>query len=147
LLTLPTTPKGLNLLCLIANVNEKGVTMQDIAELIDRASQVAGSDNKLAKLIDAHQQHISQWRSGAKPCPPADVALMASVAGLNADEWLVRAVMAKHEGTPKGEKLMRVLKASLLTGAVIGSGSAMAGTISSAYGMVTDLWLCCTMYI
>ncbi len=100
--------------------------MQDIAELIDRASKVAGSDNKLAKLIDAHQQHISQWRSGAKPCPPGDVALMASIAGLDADQWAIRAVVAKYEGTPKGEKLMRVLKASLLTGGVIASGSAAA---------------------
>lgn len=121
--------------------------MQDIAELIDRASKVAGSDNKLAKLIDAHQQHISQWKSGTKTCPPADVALMASVAGLNADEWLVRAVLAKHEGTAKGDKLMRVLKASLLTGAAIGSSSAMAATAAATYGMLTDLVLCCTMYI
>lgn len=121
--------------------------MQNLKELIERASAKAGNDAALARLIETPAPNVAMWKSGARPCPPADVALMASVAGLNADEWLVRAVMAKHEGTPKGEKLMRVLKASLLTGAVVGSGSAMAGTISTAYGMATDLWLCCTMYI
>ena len=81
-----------------------------ILELIEKASKAAGSDNKLAQLIDAHQQHISKWRKGEKPCPPADVALMAEIAGLDAAEWTLRAIAAKHEGTAKGEKLMRALK-------------------------------------
>ena len=119
--------------------------MQDLNELIERASKIAGSDAALARLISVPQPNIAMWKSGARPCPPADVALMASVAGLNADEWLVRAVLAKHEGTAKGDKLMRVLKASLLTGAAIGSGSAMAATAGAAYGMLTDFLLCCTM--
>jgi len=83
---------------------------KNVVELIELASKAAGSDNKLAKLIDAHQQHVSKWRSGEKPCPPGDVALMAEVAGLDPDEWMARAVLAKYEGTPKGEKLMRALK-------------------------------------
>ena len=65
---------------------------------------------------------------------------MASIAGLNADEWLVRAVVAKHEGTAKGDKLMRVLKASLLTGAVIGSSSAVAA--SMVYGTTANVLRC-----
>jgi hypothetical protein len=120
-------------------IDQNGIVMQDLSELIERASKIAGSDNKLAKLIEAPQTHISQWKNGNRPCPPADVALMASIAGLDADEWLVRAVMAKHEGTPKGEKLMRVLKASLLTGGVVGSGSALAATTGAAFGNLTEL--------
>lgn len=103
--------------------------MKDLAELIDRASKVAGSDKKLSELIDSPQPHMSQWRKGARPCPPADVALMADIAGLNADEWALRAVAAKYEGTEKGEKLKRALKVSAATiGAVLSSG-VHAGTI------------------
>lgn len=103
--------------------------MKDLAELIDRASKVAGSDKKLSELIDSPQPHMSQWRKGARPCPPADVALMADIAGLNADEWALRAIAAKYEGTEKGEKLKRALKVSAATiGAVLSSG-VHAGTI------------------
>lgn len=83
---------------------------EKIAELINQASAVAGSDAKLAKLIEAPQPHISQWKSGNRPCPPADVALIAEIAGLDAAEWTLRAIAAKHEGTAKGDKLMRALK-------------------------------------
>lgn len=82
----------------------------DIVGLIEQASAVAGSDNKLAKLIETTQPTISEWRSGKRSCPPADVALMAQIAGLDPDEWMARAVMAKYEGTPKGDKLMQALK-------------------------------------
>jgi len=112
--------------------------MQDLKELIEKASKNAGSDAALARIIGVAQPNIPMWKAGTRPCPPADVALMASVAGLDADEWLVRAVMAKHQGTPKGEKLMRVLKASVLTGAALGSGSALAATASAAYGSLIE---------
>ena len=115
--------------------------MQDLRELIERASKVAGSDAALARMIETAPPNLAMWKSGAKPCPPADVALMASVAGLNADEWLVRAVMAKHEGTAKGEKLMRVLKASLATGAVIASSS-VAAAVSKTSGLILDVARC-----
>ncbi len=82
----------------------------DIVELIDRASEAAGSANKLAKLIETTQPCISEWRSGRRTCPPGDVALMAHVAGLDAGEWTLRAVAAKYEGTAKGEMLTRALK-------------------------------------
>jgi len=106
----------------------------DIVELIDRASKAAGSDNKLAKLIDATQPNISAWRAGTRPCPPADVALMAELAGLNADEWALRAVAAKYEGTPKGDKLKRALKALTATGAVVLSSGASAATFGAKVG-------------
>ena len=114
---------------------------KNIVELIDLASKVAGSDSKLAKLIDAHQQHISQWRQGKKPCPPGDVALMAEIAGLDPDTWALRAVVAKYEGTAKGDKLKRVLKALAATGAAVLSSGVNAATIgyNQLVGMVDYL--------
>lgn len=118
-------------------IDKKGIDMQELAELIDRASAVAGSDSKLAKLIDAHQPHISQWRSGAKPCPPGDVALMAEIAGLDPDEWMTRAVMAKYEGTPKGEKLMRALKVGRATAE--SDGDPARAALESMAGQLDDM--------
>lgn len=102
----------------------------DIVELIDRASKAAGSDNKLAKLIDATQPHISEWRSGKRTCPPADVALMAEIAGLNADEWALRAITWKYQGTPKGDKLLRALKVLAATGGAVLSSGVHAVTLA-----------------
>jgi hypothetical protein len=99
-----------------------------LIELIDRASAEAGNDSKLAKLIESSPQAISDWRNERKKCPPADQALMASLAGLDADAWAARAVIEQHRGTAKGAKLEAALKKALaLTGAALASSSAVAG--------------------
>ena len=100
--------------------------------LLDAASETAGSDYQLAKLLNTQRSAISMWRAGTRPCPVEDQALMASIAGLKADEWLTRAVIAKHEGTAKGDALFKALgKALVATGAVIGSVGANAQAIFS----------------
>jgi len=89
-------------------------------ELINRASLKAGSDSKLAVEIDVSRQAVSDWRHGRKPCPPADVALMANLAGLDPEAWTARAVIAQHQGTSKGAKLEKALKkAFVATGAAL----------------------------
>ncbi len=77
--------------------------------LLDQASTAAGSDYKLAKLLNTQRSAISMWRAGTRPCPIENQALMASIAGLRADKWLARAVIAKHEGTEKGDMLSKAL--------------------------------------
>ena len=104
-------PFGLSHNGMVGIISQKGKTVKtNLAELIDKASEAAGSDSKLAKLIEATQPHISEWRRGTRACPPGDVALMAHVAGLDAGDWTLRAVAAKYEGTAKGEMLMQALK-------------------------------------
>lgn len=59
--------------------------------------------------------------------PPADVALAADLAGLEAGEWLARAVAEPYAGTPKGDALQRALKKWLVaTGVAIATGGAQA---------------------
>lgn len=100
--------------------------------LIDKASENAGSDYKLAKLLAVNRQNVSNWRHGHKACPVADQALMASIAGLDVNAWMARAVVNQYEGTAKGDALFKVLgKALLATGAAIGSGGASAHQIFS----------------
>jgi len=100
-------------------------------ELINRASKAAGNDAQLAKRLAINRQRISQWRNGYTTCPAADVALMASVAGLDAEAWGARALIAQHEGTEKGKLLQQALKKALAaTGAALGlCGSAAAQSI------------------
>lgn len=128
--------------------------MQDqdqLHELLDMASKVVGSDYKLAQVLEVSRGQVSDWRHGRKPCPPADMALMASVAGLDAEAWLVRATIAKYEGTAKGDRLYKALgKALLATGAAVASSGASATAIfgNTVPNTLGD-WLvaCSAMYI
>jgi len=120
--------------------------MQQVADLIERAATAAGSRYKLAKLLQVQPQTVYGWEKG-KPCPPGDIALMADIAGLDAQAWLVRATLEKYEGTPKGDQLARVLgKCLLATGAVLASSGASAAAICSQISSAV-LFACSTMYI
>lgn len=106
--------------------------LESLNMLIDKAKEISGSDYKLAKMTGHTPQQISDWRHGRKPCPPEDQALIAGVAGLNPEQVALRALVEKHEGTAKGDRLMKVLgKALLATGGVIASAGANAMVISS----------------
>lgn len=83
--------------------------MSRINELLDAAERVTGSDYKTAQLLGKPRQEISNWRHGHKNAQPEDHALVAAIAGLDAEEALVRAVIAKHADTPKGERLLSAL--------------------------------------
>ena len=107
--------------------------LDELNLLIDKASRIAGSDYKLAQLSGHTRSQISDWRHGRKPCPPEDQALIGAVAGLNAGQIALRALVEKHEGTPKGDRLMRVLgKALLVTGGTVVSAGANAAAIFSS---------------
>ena len=101
-------------------------------QLIDMASKAAGSDYKLAAALGTSRQTVSNWRHGHKPCPVADQALMANIAGLDPQQWLARATVAQYEGTAKGDQLYKALgKALLATGAAISSSGVNALPIFS----------------
>ncbi|MBT2337465.1 hypothetical protein J7E49_26630 [Variovorax paradoxus] len=106
--------------------------LESLNLLIDKAAAIAGSDYKLAQTLEVPRQVISGWRHGTRTATPADQALMAHVAGLDAVQVLARATVEQYEGKKKGDALMRALgKASLATGAVLGSAGAMAHQIFS----------------
>jgi len=112
--------------------------------LIDKAKAIAGSDAALARTLGVVPQRIANWRNGSAGCSLEDQALLAAAAGLDPLQELARAAVRKHEGTEKGDRLMRVLgKASRLTGAVAGFAGAAALAISSEAVMrVTQCVLC-----
>ena len=103
-----------------------------LIQLLDAAKEKSGSDYATAKALDVSRAHVSQWRSGKHACTPEDVAQLAALAGLEPEKWLVRAVLAKYEGTAKGDRLYKALgKALAVTGAVLASSGAHALPISS----------------
>lgn len=122
-----------------------------LGQLIEQASSAAGSDYRLAQMLEVPRQNLSAWKNGRKSCPIGDVALMAQVAGLKPEEWVARALVAQYEGTSKGDKLYRALgKALVATGAVIASSGAAAHQIFSVKGGGTVeavLTVLHTMYI
>jgi glycosyltransferase A (GT-A) superfamily protein (DUF2064 family) len=101
-------------------------------QLIEMASKAAGSDYKLAQMLETSRQSVSDWKHSRKTCPVGDQVLMAELAGLKAEEWLARAVVSQYAGTSKGDKLYLALgKALLATGGVIASSGANAHQIFS----------------
>lgn len=106
--------------------------MNQVPDLIERALAVTKSTTALGKALGVPPQMVSMWKTGSKPCPPEDQASMAAIAGLDPVQTLVRAHLERHEGTAKGDRLMKVLgKSSLAIGAVIGSAGASAHQIFS----------------
>lgn len=95
-----------------------------LSQLLDQASKVAGNDSRLAAMLEVPRQHVNHWRNGLRSCSPEDVAQIADIAGMDGVKWLIRATLAKHEGTAKGDRLMKVLgKALAATDAVASNGA------------------------
>lgn len=83
--------------------------LQDLVGLITRAGKAAGSEYKLAQMLGVPQTNISMWKSGVRTCSPEDRARIAAIAGEDATQELIRAVLEKHQGTKKGDQLFAIL--------------------------------------
>lgn len=81
----------------------------ELQKLIERASSIVGSDYKLAQQMDVSRQSISDWKLGRKPCPLHARAEIAGIAGFDALDALIEGVLEPHQGTPRGERLRRLL--------------------------------------
>lgn len=92
-----------------------------IRELVDRAAKECGTKAELAKQMGVSPTRINEWRGGHRPCPPEQVAILADIAGLVAEEWLVRATLLNSKEKPYYERLHQALGKWLpRTGAALG---------------------------
>ncbi len=48
---------------------------------IEKATEIAGSQRALAEAIGAQEQHVSNWKKGARPCPIGQRMRIAHMAG------------------------------------------------------------------
>ena len=83
--------------------------MSTIGELLDAAKARTGSDYATAQALGVPRQKVSNWRHGLAVAQPEDHALVADLAGQDPHVALVRATLAKHQDTPKGERLITAL--------------------------------------
>jgi hypothetical protein len=83
---------------------------QKLVNLIDAAKLATGSDYKTAQQMHVSRFTLSDWRRGTKHMPAVDAALMAHIAGLNAVEWGLKALISLHEGTQKGEDVKAAIE-------------------------------------
>lgn len=107
-------------------------TLVTINALLDAAKARTGSDYKTAKALGIATTHLSNWRHGQRNPQPEDLALVAGLAGLDAEETLIRATLEKHANTPKGERLLSVLGKGLRR-----IGAAATLLLLASVGLVT----------
>ena len=111
--------------------------------LIERAAKVQGSEYKLAKALGITPQRLSDWKHQRRTCTPEDWTLLAAAAQLDPEEALIRAVIAKHANTPKGERLLTALGKGLHQ---IGEKATFGIFASVAFLlMTTDVWRQCIL--
>ncbi|WP_341921888.1 hypothetical protein [Polaromonas sp. YR568] len=105
----------------------------NLVRLIEKAAQTAGSEAALARVMGEKQPNISGWKSGARPCSPADRARLAGFAKEDAVQELVRATLEKYEGSRRGDQLKTLLGKSLHQ-IIVGIGIALLLGASLTYG-------------
>lgn len=113
-----------------------------IQTLIDKAAEKVGNPYKLSKVMHVSSSQIYDWRDGRKVCSPPDRARLASFAGDDPLQELVRATLEKTEGTFRGEQL-KIILGKLLhpTGADLHSVVLVAVSVASGM-MAFDIPRC-----
>lgn len=85
--------------------------------LIDKASKVCGSDAELARRMGIYPADISNLRSGKRPLSPELAAELADIAGEDARQAAIDAIIERNANTRKGGALKEILGKALAGGA------------------------------
>lgn len=64
-----------------------------LRDLIDQATEAAGSQTKLAELIGVQQQNISGWRTGRRVCTTQSRIELCKIAGYDLKTALIEQVI------------------------------------------------------
>lgn len=99
--------------------------MQSVKLLIDNASKVCGGDAALARRLKISKALLSMMRAGKRAVTPAMAVEMADIAGEDAREAMVTAVI---EGEQKAERRAMLIE-------ILGKGLAAGGAalLASSY--------------
>lgn len=92
--------------------------MQSVNSLIDKASKVCGNDSKLAERMGIHRVAISEMRAGRRAISPATAAELADIAGDDAREAAIEAIIESAKGTRRESVLREILGKALAAGVV-----------------------------
>lgn len=94
----------------------QGCYMQELRTLIDKASKVCGSDSALARRMGIHQPTIAEMRSGKRSISPVTAAELADIAGEDAREAAIAAVIESTKGTRREGAMREILGKALAAG-------------------------------
>jgi len=86
--------------------------MQEIKTLIDKASEVCGSDAELALRMGIKVQVVSMLRHG-RTITPETAAELADIAGENVLEAVCQAMLERNKDSRRGSALRKILGKSL----------------------------------
>lgn len=120
-----------------------------VSSLIDQAAAKAGSRYKLARMIGRSDAELAQWRKGIRACPIPAQALMAEVAGLEATEVALYALIESEKDPQRKEALARVLGKGLLHTIAAASSAIFASGIwgSDAYAAGSGYLIRCIEWL
>lgn len=90
--------------------------MQSVKDLIDKASKVCGSDSKLAERMGVHRVVIAEMKAGKRAISPATAAELADIAGEDARQACIDAVIESAKGTRREGALREILGKALAAG-------------------------------
>lgn len=117
--------------------------MESVKTLIDKAAKICGSDEALALRLGTARPNVSLMRSGKRAVSPATAAELAEIAGEDAREAAIAAVLEGAKGTRREGVLREILGKGLAAGVAgmslifySGEGSAAWKNDASASGRI-----------
>lgn len=93
--------------------------MQELKTLIDKASKVCGSDKALAHRMGIYISDVSSLRNGRRPFSPEIAAELADIAGEDAVQAAIDAIIIRAKGTRKEGVMRAVLGKGLAAGVAV----------------------------
>lgn len=90
--------------------------MESVKALIDKASKVCGSDSALAERMGVERPNISLMRAGKRAISPATAAELADIAGDDAREAAIAAILESARGTRREGVLREILGKGIAAG-------------------------------
>lgn len=99
--------------------------MESVQALIDKASKACGGDSALAEKMGIPRQNVYLMRTGKRPISPATAAELADIAGDDAREAAIAAVIEGARGTRRESVLREILGKAIAAG--------VAGVLAFSY--------------
>jgi DNA-binding transcriptional regulator YdaS (Cro superfamily) len=116
--------------------------------LIDKAAQTCGSQAELARRMGIWPADVTQLKTGARPLSPEIAAELADIAGEDARQAAIDAIIERNKGTRKEGAMRDILGKGLAAGvAVLLAFSYSADSISAMADKTTRISAFTVVYI
>lgn len=111
--------------------------MQALQTLIDKASEMCGGPNALAKKLGVSKTLLSLMRSGQRKITPITAVKLANITGDDVDIVLRAATMVSAEGTADESLIREILGKALVAGGAAMSAFSYSADSTTSLGSQT----------